>query len=94
MIGRNIFALACLSAFASASKHFWSPYTWMREKEDQKLSVSIKEFFQVLKDEKDAADGEEEYALIKPLDGNRVRMLDDTLLSDYIIVDQWIWEPV
>ena len=83
MIGRNMFALACLSASTLASKRFWSPYTWMREKEDHNLTSSIKEFFHVVKDEEGTVDGDED-ALIKPLDGNRVQMLDDTLVSDYI----------
>ena len=107
MIGRNIFALACLNAISSANKRIWSPYTWMRDKEDQKLTQSIREFFTVVEkkkkkdeekenedDETDAADKEDENSLIKPLGNNRVRMLDDTLVSDYVTVNYWMWEPI
>ena len=92
MIGRNIFTLACLNAtFASASKRFWSPYTWMREKENHNLTSSIKEFFTVVRDGEGEVD---EDALIKPLGDNRVQMLDDTMVSDYVTVNYWMWEPI
>ena len=105
MIGRNIFALACLGAFTSASKRFWSPYTWMRDQEDRHLAVSIKDFFTVLNKEEENADeetgedasedaSEDATPMIEKLDGNRVRILEDTLLSDYIQVNYWMWEPI
>jgi len=85
-----MFALACLSAYTEASKRIWSPYTWMREKEDRHLATSIKDFFHVLKE----GEEDEEDELITKLDGNKVRMLNDTLVSDYITVNYWMWEPV
>ena len=93
MIGRNIFALACLSAIIAANKRIWSPYTWMRDKEDQKLTQSIKEFFTIAK-EKDENEETDEDSLITPLGDNRVKMLDDTLVSDYVTVNYWMWEPI
>ena len=93
MIGRNIFALACLNAITAANKRIWSPYTWMRDKEDQRLTQSIREFFTIA-DAKDEEEEPDEDALIKPLGDNRVRMLDDTLLSDYVTVNYWMWEPI
>lgn len=93
MIGRKAFAVACLGATTLASKRLWSPYTWMRDKEDRNLTNSIKDFFSVLKDEGDAGASDED-ALIKPLGNNRVKMLDDTLLTDYITVNYWMWPAI
>lgn len=72
MIGQKttaltLFTVSCLTAVAN-SKPFraWSPYTWMRDKEDPRLTASIKEFFHKVKEGEDAdkvdggEDGKEE----------------------------------
>ena len=85
-----LFALACISSLAASRPRIPSPTTWLRDKVDVKLDASIKDFFDLAREE-DGSDTDEQ-KLIKPLEGNRVQMLDDTLVSDYISVSYLHWD--
>ena len=62
-----------------------------RDKADLNLDASIKDFFQKATQVSgdDIAD-----PLITELGNNRVKMLNDTLVTDYIEVDFWKWEDL
>ena len=55
--GVTAFALACIAAVAECRfeqpLRAWSPYTWMREKEDRRLSEAIGKFFRQVKEDND-----------------------------------------
>ena len=98
----TLLAFLSLNSIAEGRRtlHWWNPITWLREKEDHRLSASVAEFFSNLKQEGegDTEDSEGEDAdekkkkkkdLIEQLDGNRVKILNDTIISDYIFIEYW-----
>ena len=104
----TLLALSCLTALAESHRrtlHWWNPITWLREKEDRRLAASVQHFFSNLKQEGedttednngeggDADKKEEKKELIEQLDGNRVKILNDTIISDYIFIEYWQFEP-
>ena len=83
--------------------HWWNPITWLRDKEDHRLATSVAEFFSNLKqegedtDDSEGGEGEDGEKKkkdkmmdkIEQLDGNRVKILNDTIISDYIFIEYW-----
>ena len=107
MVGQKVtvtlFAVSCIAAIGEAHIRAWSPYTWMRDKEDPKLSSAIREFFEKVAQEADDAVDEDKPAgddttaadddeLMVPIGNKKVRILEDTIISDYIAVNNWYWQ--
>ena len=82
---------ALLALQGDAKFHIPSYRALRRDNADANLDASIKDFFKRTKQVSEEGD-EEESGLITPLGNNRVKMLDDTLVSDYIEVNYWQWE--
>jgi len=102
----TLLALTCLTSLAEGNRalRWWNPITWLREKEDHRLAASVSEFFSNFKqegeDNEDSEGGEGEgddkkkkKELIEQLDGNRVKILNDTIISDYIFIEYWQFDP-
>ena len=103
----TLLAITCLTTLAEGNRtlHWWNPITWLREKEDHRLAASIQQFFSNLKQEEgeetenDSEQGEgddkkkKKKELIEQLDGNRVKILNDTIISDYIFIESWQFDP-
>ena len=104
----TLLAISCLTSLAEGRRtlHWWNPITWLREKEDHRLAASVSEFFSNLKqegedtdDNSEGGEGEEgdekkkKKDLIEQLDGNRVKILNDTIISDYIFIEYWQFDP-
>ena len=105
----TLLALTCLTSLVESRRtlHWWNPITWLRDKEDHRLSTSVAEFFSNLKQEGEDTDdsegGEGEDGKdkkkkmmedkIEQLDGNRVKILNDTIVSDYIFIEYWQFDP-
>ena len=68
--------------------------TYMRDAEDPKLSMSIRDFFEAAQADGEDDDGtmETRNGDIKRLENQRVKLLEDTLISDYIGVNTYMWD--
>lgn len=84
-------AVACLTQSSEARPKVPSPVTWMRDKADTRLDMSLKEFFQSLKQEDPTDEKTIDEIFVKGKGKSVTLPGGDIIISDYIPVDDWLW---
>ena len=92
MTSMKLAVAACISAtLANANLRLPSPTTFLQEKPDPRLASSVQEFFTLTVGD-DGTTMSTQSGDIKQLGGNRVQIIDDTFVSDYINVGFWDYD--